>query len=270
MSGKVWLVGAGPGDPELITRKGLRLIRSADVIVFDRLIPLELLDEAGPDASFVNVGKAPARHRLKQDAINDIIIRHALDGRQVVRLKGGDPMIFGRGGEEALACHRAGVPFEIVPGITSASAAPTCAGIPLTHRRISSSVSIMTGHDLLESGPARINYDALANTGGTLVILMGVNKLPQLLARLLDGGLSTQTPAAAIEWGSISEQRVIVAAVVDLAVAAADAGLRPPATIVIGEVVRLRQAGLRWFDLPRPGENDEPEYKALHPILEES
>ncbi len=269
MIGKVWLVGAGPGDPELITRKGLRLIRSADVIVYDRLIPLELLDEVRPDATLINVGKAPARQRLNQTRINETLVAHALLGEQVLRLKGGDPLLFGRGSEEALACHAAGVPFEIVPGISSAYAAPAYAGIPLTQREVSSSVTILTGHDLLEEGPARLNYDALANTGGTLVILMGVNALPRLLQRLLDGGLDPGTPAAAVEWGSVAGQRVIEAPAAGLAAAATSAELCAPATIIIGEVVRLRGQGLRWFDLPQVQDDMELEYEALSPILEE-
>lgn len=268
MNGKVWLVGAGPGDPDLITRKGLRLIRGADVIVFDRLIPPELLDEARSEATFINVGKAPARQRLSQARINETLIAHARRGAQVVRLKGGDPFLFGRGGEEALACHAAGVPFEVVPGISSALAAPACAGIPLTQRLISSGVNIITGHALLHEGPARIDYDALVQTGGTLVILMGVHNLAALLQRLLGGGLNPETPAAAIEWGSVAEQRVIEATAATLALEAATADLRPPATIVIGEVVRLRGQGLRWFDLPQ--ESDVMlEYEAPGPILEE-
>lgn len=269
MSGKVWLVGAGPGDPELITRKGLRLIRSAEVIVFDRLIPLELLDEARPDATFVNVGKAPARQRLSQEHINETLVAHALRGAQVLRLKGGDPLLFGRGGEEALACHAAGVPFEIVPGVSSAFAAPAYAGIPLTQRQISSSVTMLTGHALLDTGPAAVDYDALAHTGGTLVILMGVHALPRLMQRLLDAGLPPETPAAAIEWGSLAHQRVIEASAAGLPAAAERAGLCAPATIVIGEVVRLRNKGLRWFDLPQSQGDREPEPEALRPILEE-
>ena len=270
MKGKVWLVGAGPGDPDLITRKGLRLIRSADVIVHDRLIPLELLELARPDATLVNAGKAPARHRLSQARINETLIAHARRGKEVLRLKGGDPLLFGRGGEEALACHAAGVPFEIVPGVSSAVAAPACAGIPLTQRGLSSSVTVLTGHNLLEDGPARINYEAVANTGGTLVILMGVQTLPRLMRRLLKAGLDPETPAAAIEWGCVPQQRVMEATAAGLPAAAAAAGLSPPATIVIGEVVRLRGQGLRWFDVPQETPDRKLEYEALCPILEES
>ena len=268
MSGKVWLVGAGPGDPDLITRKGLRLIRSADVILFDRLVPPELLDEARPGAEIVNVGKAPARQRLSQEHINELLTAQARRGAQVVRLKGGDPLVFGRGGEEALACFAAGVPFEIVPGISSALAAPAYAGIPLTQRMVSSSATILTGHSLLEEGRARIDYDALVQTGGTLVILMGVSNLSALLRRLQDGGLAANTPAAAIEWGCVAEQRVIEAPVSGLADEAATHNLRPPATIVIGEVVRLRGQGLRWFDLPEQ-KDVLLEYEAVGPVLEE-
>lgn len=270
LRGKVWLVGAGPGDPDLITRKGLRLLRIADVIVYDRLIPPELLDEARPDAVLIDVGKAPARQRLSQEHINEILVERARAGAQVVRLKGGDPLLFGRGGEEALACHNAAVPFEIVPGISSAYAAPGYAGIPLTQREVSSSVTIVTGHDLLEEGPARIDYDALAQSGATLVILMGVHALPRLQRRLLAAGLDPQTPAAAVEWGSVARQRVIEAPLVDLADAAAAQALRPPATIVIGEVVRLRSEGMRWFDLPAQVEHNRVEDYALQAILEET
>lgn len=267
-TGKVWLVGAGPGDPDLITRKGLRLLQSADVIVFDRLAPPELLDEARPDAVLINVGKAPARQRQSQEHINEVLISRARGGAQIVRLKGGDPLLFGRGGEEALACHAAGIPFEIVPGVSSACAAPAYAGIPLTQREISSSVTIITGHDLLEEGPARIDYDALSQIGGTLVILMGVKSLPRLQRRLLEAGLNPQTPAAAIEWGSVAGQRVIEAPLTRLADTAVARALRAPAIIVIGEVVRLRRAGMRWFDLPTQVEEQMGESNALQAILE--
>ncbi|MCY4526046.1 MAG: SAM-dependent methyltransferase, partial [Anaerolineaceae bacterium] len=185
-----------------------------------------------------------------------------------VGLKGGDPLLFGRGGGEALSCLAAGIPFEIVPGISSACAAPAYAGIPLTQRKISSSVTIFTGHDLLEGGPSRINYEALSRIGGTLVILMAVRSLPRVQRRLLDAGLDPETPAAAIEWGSIAEQRVIEAPLAALADAAAQQALCPPATIVIGEVVRLRGKGLRWFDLPNLLQEDPTENDGLRAILE--
>jgi uroporphyrinogen III methyltransferase/synthase len=251
MTGKVYLVGAGPGDPDLITRKGLRLIQAADVLVFDRLIPMELLDEARSDAEFINAGKAPTKHRLSQDSINETIIDRALRDQMVVRLKGGDPLVFGRGSEEALACQQAGVPFEIVPGISSSYAVPAYAGIPLTHRNISSSFTVITGHEDANKPETSVNYEAVAASGGTIVILMGVNRIEAILTRLVAAGLNTQTPAAIIEWGATPYQRVVEGTVTTLPTLAKDAEIKSPSTTVIGDVVRLRAAGVRWFDLPK-------------------
>jgi uroporphyrin-III C-methyltransferase len=244
MTGRVYLIGAGPGDPDLITRKGLRLIQTADVILYDRLIPHELLAEARPDAERINAGKAPTKHRLSQDSIHDVLVEKALQGKQVVRLKGGDPLLFGRGSEEALICHQHGIPFEIVPGISSAFAVPAYAGIPLTHRELSRSFTVITAHE-----PDGIPYSALATIGGTLVILMGVNTLPIVIQRLIQAGLAPQTPAASIEWGTTSRQRVIETTLADLPAHAQQANLQSPAITVIGEVVRLRAEGVRWFDV---------------------
>lgn len=251
MIGKVYLVGAGPGDPDLITRKGLRLIQSADVLVFDRLIPLELLDEARSDAEFINAGKSPTKHRLDQGTINEVIVDRALRGKIVVRLKGGDPLVFGRGSEEALACVQAGVPFEIVPGISSSYAVPAYAGIPLTHRNISSTFTVIAGHEDPAKPESSINYEALAHVGGTIVVLMGIKRMAQILARLVEAGLDPDTPAAVIEWGTTPEQRVIEGNVTNLAELSEAGQVQSPATIVIGDVVRLRQTGVRWFDLPQ-------------------
>ena len=246
MIGKVFLVGAGPGDPDLITVKGLRLIRSADVIIYDRLIPHELLGEARPDAELIDAGKAPARQRLSQEAINALIVEKASQGDQVVRLKGGDPFVFGRGGEEALACFKAGIPFEVVPGVSSAFAVPAYAGIPVTHRGLSSALTIITGHeDPSEAGS--IDYEALARLGGTLVILMGVQHAAAILARLAEAGLPAATPAAVIEWGATPDQRVAEGTLATIAAVAAALDIQPPAITVIGEVVRLRGEGVRWF-----------------------
>ena len=242
--GSVYLVGAGPGDPDLISVKGLRLIQQADVILYDRLIPHALLSEAHVGAELINAGKAPTKHRLSQDEINATIVRKALQGKQVVRLKGGDPLVFGRGSEEALVCHEHGIPFEIVPGISSSYAVPAYAGIPLTHREVSRSFTVVTAHT-----PDDIAYDALATLGGTLVVLMGVKSLPEFTARLLAAGLAPDTPAAAIEWGTTTQQRVIEATIADLPQRALEANLQSPATTVIGDVVRLRAEGVRWFDL---------------------
>lgn len=247
--GKVYLVGAGPGDPDLITRKGLRIIQTADVLVFDRLIPLELLAEARADAEFINAGKAPTSHRLDQSIINNLLVERALSGKTVARLKGGDPLVFGRGSEEALACHQAGVPFEIVPGVSSAFAVPAYAGIPMTHRHLSSAFTVITGHEDPAKSDASVNYEAVARLGGTIVILMGVNQLPNILQRLLDAGLSPDTPAAIIEWGTTPFQRVIEGTALTIPQLAAEAGIKAPATAVLGEVVKLRALGVQWFDL---------------------
>lgn len=247
--GKVYLVGAGPGDPDLITRKGLKIIQTADVVVFDRLIPLELLAEARADAEFINAGKAPTSHRLEQAVINDLLVERALAGKNVARLKGGDPFVFGRGSEEALACHHAGVPFEIVPGVSSSYAVPAYAGIPMTHRHLSSAFTVITGHEDPTKGDSSVNYEAVAQLGGTIVIMMGVNQLPRILQRLLDAGLNPDTPAAIIEWGSTAFQRVVEGTAFTLPQCAAEAGIKAPATAVLGEVVRLRSLGVQWFDL---------------------
>lgn len=247
--GKVYLVGAGPGDPDLITRKGLKLIQTADVIIYDRLIPVELLDEASPTAELIDAGKKPEKHRLAQEDINATIIEHALQGKKVVRLKGGDPLVFGRGSEEALACHNYGIYFEIVPGISSSYAVPAYAGIPLTHRHVSSAFTVITGHEDPTKPETSINYDYLAKLGGTIVILMGVKNLPDITSQLLAHGINPQTPSATIEWGTIQHQRTIVGTVETISQLAEEAHIQSPAITVIGEVVKLREEGVQWFDL---------------------
>ena len=250
--GKVFLVGAGPGDPELITLKGLRCLRKADVVVFDRLICPNLLDEAPPQAQRVFVGKEPGHHSMKQEEINALLIKHALQDQLVVRLKGGDPFVFGRGGEEALALAYAGIPFEIVPGVSSAIAVPAYAGIPVTHRDLASSVTIVTGHGRSTSASSDVNWEALASLGGTLVILMGVETLSDITQRLLEGGLPSDTPAAVIQQGTVSEQRVVRDTVVEIAERARKANIKSPAVIVIGAVVALSDP-LAWFELSENG-----------------
>ncbi len=248
MIGKIYLVGAGPGDPDLITVKALRLIRSADVIVYDRLIPLTLLNEACHGALLINAGKAPSKHRLSQDVITNQIIQQALAGKTVVRLKGGDPFVFGRGGEEALACYRAGIPFEVVPGISSPIAVPAYAGIPVTHRHLSTTLTIFAGYEDPDSPEVSVNYEALARLGGTLVILMGVRQLRGILDNLARAGLPGDTPAATIEWGTTPDQRVVEGTIDTLADRVAENGIEPPAVTIIGEVVRLRGEGVQWFE----------------------
>ncbi len=250
--GKVYLVGAGPGDPDLITRKGFRLLRRADVVIYDRLIPKQLLEETKPDAELIDAGKAPSRHRLGQDKINAILVDRARKGRAVLRLKGGDPFVFGRGAEEALACRQQGIPFEIVPGVSSVTAVPAYAGIPISHRQVSSGFTVITGHEDPAKPESSINYQALAQIGGTIVILMGVNRLPAITKQLQRHGAKPQTPAAVIEWGATPRQRTLVGSLGTIADIAQAHDIKPPAITVIGDVVRLREGGLAWLDRP-PG-----------------
>ena len=245
--GRVYLVGAGPGNPDLITLKGLRCIRQADTVVYDRLISLSLLDEAPIQAERVFVGKEPGCHSMKQEEINVLLIKHARQGRLVVRLKGGDPFIFGRGGEEALALARAGIPFEVVPGVSSAIAVPAYAGIPVTHRNYASAVTIVTGHEDATHTSSSVNWEMLARLDSTLVILMGVTTLPYITQRLLHGGLHPDTPAAVIQQGTVPQQRVITDTLVNIAEHAKTARIKSPAVVVIGAVVALSDP-LAWFE----------------------
>lgn len=239
MNGIVYLVGGGPGDPGLITVKGLACLRRADVVLYDRLVAPELLDEAPPTAELVDVGKEPTRHRRSQEEINALLVEKAQEGKTVVRLKGGDPFVFGRGGEECLALAGAGIPFEVVPGVTSAIAVPAYAGIPVTHREVANSFTVITAH--LCDGS--IDWGSLPRTG-TLVFLMGVKHLPEIATQLVAHGHTPDTPAAVIQRGMTAAQKVVSGTLADIAERAA--GLQPPATIVVGAVVRLRPA-LDWF-----------------------
>jgi uroporphyrin-III C-methyltransferase len=226
MSGRVSLVGAGPGDPGLITVRGLDALRRCDAVVHDRLVAPELVDEAPPDA--LRVDRGP----LAQEEINGLLVRLARRGLDVVRLKGGDPFLFGRGGEEALALVEAGVPFEVVPGVSSLAAVPAAAGIPLTHRGVSSQVTIVNGH-----GP--LDFAALAAAPGTLVAFMGLARLEELAAGLIANGRDASTPAAVIANGTLPEQRTVVAPLGRIAAVATE--LEPPALVVIGDVVSLAE-----------------------------
>ena len=249
MMGKVYLVGAGPGDPGLITVKGLDLLRRADVILYDRLIPMALLDEARADAEKIDVGKPPHKHRIDQAEINEMLIDRAQKGQMVVRLKGGDPFVFGRGGEEALACHAADVPFEVVPGVSSAIAVPAYAGVPVTHRSVTSAFTVFTGHEDPAKGESSIDYPALAAAArlGTLVLLMGVSHLPQIIEKLIAQGIDKNMPALCIEWGTTPQQRIVEGTLATLADKVQQSEIKTPALTIIGKVVELRSAGLNWF-----------------------
>lgn len=248
--GKVYLVGAGPGDPELITVKGMRLLQSADVIAYDRLAPQSLLDECRPDAEKIYVGKVPKKTMgHQQTEINQLLISHAQQGKMVVRLKGGDPFVFGRGGEEALDCVAAGVEFEIVPGVTSAIAVPAYAGVPVTHRNVNNMFAVFSGHNDPDNTKEAVDYVGLASIGtnGTLVILMGIMFLDGIMRELIKAGLPPDTPAITIQQGTTDSQRVVESTAGELAQAVAEAEIKAPATTVIGAVTELRNQGLQWY-----------------------
>ncbi len=231
----VYLVGGGPGDPELITVRGARVLARADVVIYDRLTTRPLLDLAPADATLIDVGKSSGQTTLPQDEINELLIAHGRTGREVVRLKGGDPFVFGRGGEEAAALLAAGIEFEVVPGITSAIAAPAAAGIPVTMRNEALSFTVVTGH-ADPSGSDPVKWEAIARTGGTIVILMGVAKIEAITKGLLDGGLDAATPAACVRWGTTERQQVRRTTLGHLP---RDV-LSSPSVIVIGEAARHR------------------------------
>lgn len=235
--GRVVLVGAGPGDPDLITVRGARELAGADVVVFDRLAPAALLDLAPAGVDRVYVGKEPGRHAMRQADICDLLVREASAGRTVVRLKGGDPFVFGRGGEEAAACAAAGVPFEVVPGVTSAIAAPAAAGIPLTHRDAARSFAVVTGSQA--HGEDTLDLERMATATDTLVVLMAAGALPETCARLVAAGRDPETPAAIVQWAWTDDQRSVAGTLADLPTLAAVAAIGPPATLVVGEVVAL-------------------------------
>jgi uroporphyrin-III C-methyltransferase len=245
--GTVYLVGAGPGNPDLITVRGLRLLQQADVVVYDRLVHPELLESVRPGAERIYVGKAPGRHAADQEDINAVLVAKAREGHAVVRLKGGDPFVYGRGGEEGLELSAARIPFDVVPGISSTISVPAYAGIPVTHRGVSGSFTVVTGHrcgDAVEDP----DWEALARSE-TLVVLMGLGNLAAIAGSLVRHGRSADTPAAVIRCGTTEDQEVVVGTLADIAQRAAT--LRPPATVVVGEVVRLREH-LQWFEAAGP------------------
>jgi uroporphyrinogen III methyltransferase/synthase len=247
LPGTVYLVGAGPGDPGLMTVRSAELVAAADVILHDRLIPVAALHGAREDAELVYVGKRPGAPALPQGEIEDLMIERARAGRSVVRLKGGDPFVFGRGGEEAEALAAAGVAFEVVPGVTAGIAAPAYAGIPLTHRDDASAVAFVAGHEDPDKDGSAIDWEALARFPGTLVIFMGVKRLPDVAARLIAAGRNGGEPAAAVERGTTPAQRTVSATLADLAGAVADAGITPPAVVLVGPVAARREA-IAWFE----------------------
>ena len=244
--GKVYLVGAGPGDPDLLTVRGLELLRNVQVIAYDQLVNPILLEEASAGAVKVFAGKRAGRHCIAQSEINELLIGHARLGYDVVRLKGGDPFIFGRGGEEAEALAEAGIPFEIVPGVSSAVAVPAYAGIPLTHRNFSSSFAVVTGHEARKVASS-VQWGKLAAAVDTLVILMGLKNLEQITHELISHGLAPATPAAVVSRGTTREQETVTGTLADIVDKAAH--IESPAVIVVGRVVEL-QSRLQWFGAP--------------------
>ena len=244
--GMAYLVGAGPGRSDLITVRGLRLLQKADVVIYDRLVGRDLLEEIRPGAELIFVGKGVGRHVCTQEEINDLLVDQVARGSVVVRLKGGDPFVFGRGGEEAQALRMAGLPYEIVPGVSSAIAAPAYAGIPVTQRNVATAFAVVTGHESAGKDESDVDWEALARIP-TLVILMGVKSIGLSAAALLAAGRSGETPAAIICRATTAEQRVVRTTLADLPFAVLAAGVISPATVVVGEVAALHET-LAWFD----------------------
>lgn len=245
--GKVYLIGAGPGDVGLITVKGKSLIETADAIVYDRLANSRLLQHARSDAELIYCGKTPNHHTLTQDEINDVLVRLAGEGKVVARLKGGDPFVFGRGGEEGEALRSHGYAFEVVPGITSAISVPAYAGIPVTHRHLTSTFTVITGHEDPLKEDSQINWPRLAEDPGTLIFLMGVGRLGKIVEALTKNGKDKETPIALIRWGTRPEQLVVVGTLANIEEKVKEAGLTSPAIIIVGDVVRMRDT-LSWFE----------------------
>lgn len=245
--GKVYLVGAGPGDPSLLTIKGKECLEQADVVLYDYLANPVLLDLVPAHAERIYVGRRGRGRYQSQDEIHHVLIEKAREGKIVVRLKGGDPFVFGRGGEEAEAVANAGIPFEVVPGVTSAVAVPAYAGIPVTHRTLASTVTFVTGHEDPTKGTTLLEWPRLAAGDGTLVFLMGMKNLPTIVHHLMEEGKPADTPVALIRWGTRSNQRTVIGTLRDIAQKAEEAKLEPPTVIVVGQVVRLR-GQLNWFE----------------------
>ncbi len=245
--GTVYLVGAGPGDPGLMTVKGLDCLRHADVVIYDRLVDESILKEARPDAEKIYVGKASTYHTLEQEMINHLLTQKAREGKMVVRLKGGDPFVLGRGGEEAEALVENHTPFEVVPGVSSAVAVPAYAGIPVTHRGVASSFTVVTGHKASEKSEPHIAWDKLAASADTIVILMGIGNLPHVVDQLIRNNKPVSTPVAVITHGTTGRQRCVMGTLEDIIQKVKSEKLQPPSVVVVGNVVQFRKY-LRWFD----------------------
>ncbi|WP_206811643.1 uroporphyrinogen-III C-methyltransferase [Paradesulfitobacterium ferrireducens] len=245
--GFVYLVGAGPGDPKLLTIKGAECIAKADVLVYDRLASRRLLKHAKDGCELIYVGKSPERHTLRQEEINEVLVKKGKEGKVVTRLKGGDPFVFGRGGEEAEALKEAGIPYEVVPGVTSAVAVPAYAGIPVTHRDLTSSFAVVTGHEDPSKNETAIAWEHLASAHGTLVFLMGMENLSLIAEKLIQNGRNPETPVGIIQWGTRPEQRTLVGELHNISALVKEQGFSSPAIIIVGEVVSLRES-LQWFE----------------------
>lgn len=244
-AGKVWLVGAGPGDPDLLTIKAARLIASADALVYDHLVGDGIMDLARPDARRIYAGKEASKHTLPQDSINELLVKLAQEGLAVVRLKGGDPFIFGRGGEELETLVASGIPFEVVPGVTAAAGCAAYSGFPLTHRDHAQSVTFVTGH--LKDGTVNLDWPALARPRQTVVFYMGIGAVAEICRQMINHGLPSLTPAAVIRNGTQTDQQTVLATLGTLPHRIAESGIKPPALIVVGSVVGLHEK-LNWFE----------------------
>ncbi|PWK14817.1 uroporphyrinogen-III C-methyltransferase [Tumebacillus permanentifrigoris] len=247
MAGKVYLVGAGPGDPKLITVRGVECIREADVIAYDRLANPLLLEYARPDAELLYVGKLPDRHSLPQEEINALLVQKALDGKTVTRLKGGDPFVFGRGGEEAAELAEHGIAFEVVPGVTAGIAAAAYAGIPVTQRHVASSFAVVAGHECPGKEQSSIRWDKISTAVDTIAFYLGVKNLPLICEQLILHGRDPETPVAIIHWGTMPEQRTVVGTLTTIVEIAREQEIANPSIILVGEVVNVREK-IRWFD----------------------
>ncbi|HYA32167.1 MAG TPA: uroporphyrinogen-III C-methyltransferase, partial [Thermodesulfovibrionales bacterium] len=245
--GKVYLVGAGPGDIGLLTVKGMKCLQKAEVVVYDLHLNAQILNYIGDNAEFIYAGKRGGHHAMTQDEINNVLVEKAGEGKVVCRLKGGDPFVFGRGGEEAEVLAKRGIEFEVVPGVSSAIAAPAYAGIPLTHRLYSSSFAVVPGYEDVTKEESAIDWARLATGVGTLVVLMAVKNLDMLVEKLIGNGRSAETPVAVVRWGTRPDQRTIVSTLGGIASEVKSKEIKPPAVVIIGDVVKLRET-LRWYE----------------------